>query len=425
MAPVSLALPSYVHAYGSVPFDEAYSSGYLNLPYPTGAGSGVSSYISQDDDWAGGIFEIGGRAYYGTNTSNNANVYLDYSGGAVMDGVAYDVRIYYWKTGSRQQWFAGGPGWLAFSFKAGGDGKTHLEMHFYQYGHCGDKNYEVTFRGVLRHDDVDGNSDSKEGYQYYAGHVGSWALSNTFVEFDSAGNFHGTIVNGEGDDPERMVVWCEVEGSPSNPLHFAYTTTSNSYGSGLNYWGARIFYVLQSDGKYSLPSGATMSNTHGSAIYGTYRYASAPSIARWQFDGWYHDSGMTSHTGATEVITGDKTVYGTYHRVVFDVYTSVSNGSITPTNTNINIGANHTVSYSPNSGYLLNSVVVDGSSVDINSYPDSYTFSNVQSDHSVAVTYAAPTAGKNMGFSLILKSTLWCSFSMPKFFSCFFSAIAV
>ena len=162
----------------------------------------------------------------------------------------------------------------------------------------------------------------------------------------------------------------------------------------MNYWGANIHYVIQSDGVYPLPAGATMSGSHGSAINGTYRYASAPSIYGWTFDGWYYDAARTQHVPATEVITGDKTVYGTYHRTIFAVNTAVTNGSITPSNSAVTIGTNYTVTYSPNSGYLLTSVVVDGTPVNIAQYPDSYTFSNIGADHSVSVTYVAPSAGK-------------------------------
>lgn len=395
------APPSYVHIYGQAPFDEAYSSGYINMPYPTGVGPGVSSkVIVADDPLTGGGFDwnIGGYVYYGSNTSKDGNIYIDYAGGAVMNGVPYDVRVYFWKTGERPRWLTSGGCHLIFAFNgADQNGQTHLEMHFYESGHCGDPSYETTFRGVLCHSDLDGSSESKEGYRYYSGHVGTWATSNTLVGFSNATNFYGTIVNENDNTPERQNVWCEVEGSPWAPLHLAYTTTAHGYGSGLNYWGARINYVLQSDGQYPLPAGAYMSDTHGSAINGTYRYAAAPIIDGWAFDGWYHDPGRTSHTGDTEVITGDKTVYGTYHRILFSVSTSVVNGSITPSNGRVNVGTNHVVGYSPNAGYLLQSITVDGTPVNISSYPGSYTFGNIQADHSISVVYVAPSASKTYG----------------------------
>ena len=91
---------------------------------------------------------------------------------------------------------------------------------------------------------------------------------------------------------------------------------------------------------------------------------------------------------------GTHTVDVKYKIKTFTISTSVTNGSITPTAV-VNWGTSKTVSYSPNAGYLLNSVTVDGSAVNITSYPDSYTFTNIKANHSVAVTYAKPTAGKS------------------------------
>ena len=394
------APPSYVSIYAETPFDEAYSSGYINLGADTRIGSGVKSTTigvgnsiigDHGSDWASGE-----QAHWGNNNSKQDNIWIDYFNGAVMNGVTYDVRIYFWAGGNRQRWITY-TDHLWFSQNQEGTGYDHMEMHFYEAGHAGDPAYERTFRGVMCLKDIDGNTERREQYRFYSGHVKSWAKSYTTVSFVNGGYFYGTKYTEDlpaGYDGAQEV-WCEVEGSASSPIHLEYGTTGGDYGSNLNYWGAHINYVLQSDGKYPLPSGATMSSVHGSAVYGTYRYASAPSIYGWQFDGWYNDSGLTSPTGATAVITGDKTVYGTYHRVIFGVSTTVTNGTITPTNNNISIGTNYTVSYAPNNGYLLSTVVVDGTSININSYPDSYTFSNIQADHTVAVTYAAPSASKS------------------------------
>ena len=90
---------------------------------------------------------------------------------------------------------------------------------------------------------------------------------------------------------------------------------------------------------------------------------------------------------------GTHTIDVRYKIKTFTVTTSVTNGSISPSET-VNWGTSKTVSYSPSSGYLLKSVTVDGSAVNISSYPSSYAFSNIQANHSIAVVYAAPTASK-------------------------------
>ena len=75
------------------------------------------------------------------------------------------------------------------------------------------------------------------------------------------------------------------------------------------------------------------------------------------------------------------------------VITSVENGTISPSQ-RAEQGANFTVTYAPNSGYLLHAVVVDGTYVNIASCMDSYTLYGALGTHTVHVVYSRPTAGK-------------------------------
>jgi hypothetical protein len=93
-------------------------------------------------------------------------------------------------------------------------------------------------------------------------------------------------------------------------------------------------------------------------------------------------------------VQGTHNIYVKYKIKTFQLNSSVSNGSITPSAV-VNWGTSKTFSYSPNSGYLLGSVTVDGSAVNIGTYPDSYTFSNVRANHSIDVTYISPSASKS------------------------------
>lgn len=72
----------------------------------------------------------------------------------------------------------------------------------------------------------------------------------------------------------------------------------------------------------------------------------------------------------------------------FTINTSVTNGNIT-NSSSIRSNMNSSVSYSPTNttDYVLDSVTVDGASVSISSYQSSYTFSNITSNHSIAVNY--------------------------------------
>ena len=81
-----------------------------------------------------------------------------------------------------------------------------------------------------------------------------------------------------------------------------------------------------------------------------------------------------------------------YVRVVYKPYyaitTSAVNGTITDNVTGIKAGENKTISYTPDEGYYLRSVVVNGESVDINTYPEEYAFTNIQKNNEIKVTFS-------------------------------------
>lgn len=71
----------------------------------------------------------------------------------------------------------------------------------------------------------------------------------------------------------------------------------------------------------------------------------------------------------------------------FRILTRVENGTITDDVTNIMAGSTETVNYSPDEGYELVSVTVDGEAVDIEAYPESYTFADIIDNHEIVVIY--------------------------------------
>ena len=87
-------------------------------------------------------------------------------------------------------------------------------------------------------------------------------------------------------------------------------------------------------------------------------------------------------------ITEDHTIEVEYWKPT--ITTKVKNGTITETS-DVDKGSNKTINYSPDSGYRLISVKVDGVSLDIDTYPNSYTFTNITEDHTIEVEYWKPT----------------------------------
>lgn len=73
--------------------------------------------------------------------------------------------------------------------------------------------------------------------------------------------------------------------------------------------------------------------------------------------------------------------------LVHSVTTSVENGTITDNNLEINEGDSYTVTYDCDEDHRLKSLLVDGESVDIAMYPGSYTFEDMQADHTIQVVF--------------------------------------
>lgn len=71
---------------------------------------------------------------------------------------------------------------------------------------------------------------------------------------------------------------------------------------------------------------------------------------------------------------------------LFDITTSVTNGTITPTETGISMGSSRTITWSPKSGYYVDSVVIDGVTQNSSKMESgTHTFSNIAADHDVKV----------------------------------------
>ncbi len=72
------------------------------------------------------------------------------------------------------------------------------------------------------------------------------------------------------------------------------------------------------------------------------------------------------------------------------------NGSITPIGTTtLNQGSTQSYTFTPNAGYLVDSVIVDGNKVDS---IQGYTFSNISANHSIRVTFKVDSNNVSMNF---------------------------
>lgn len=85
-------------------------------------------------------------------------------------------------------------------------------------------------------------------------------------------------------------------------------------------------------------------------------------------------------------IKDDQTINVKFKRV-YKINTSATGGTITSKITSIDKGETRTITYVPNTGYYLRRLTVDGTAVNLKTYPNSYTFSNITADHVIKAEF--------------------------------------
>lgn len=124
-----------------------------------------------------------------------------------------------------------------------------------------------------------------------------------------------------------------------------------------------------------------------------------PTRSGYDFTGWYADSSLSKKVTAL-TMDSDKTVYAgwtlktTGTTVIIDA-TAGSGGSISPSGAvQVTAGGSQTFTITPGRGYHIADVKVNGASVGA---VESYTFTNVQSNQTIAVTFSRNSSGGGDG----------------------------
>jgi hypothetical protein len=158
--------------------------------------------------------------------------------------------------------------------------------------------------------------------------------------------------------------------------------------------GEYLFFVLASTQSISSATiniggssaAMTKANTSKRGV-SSYRYVYAPGSAI--NPGALLSSGVSaSYSGlGTPTLTVSHGCVGSGSVTSYTITASAgANGTISPTgSTSVSSGGSQTFTFTPDSGYEVASVTVDGSAVTTAS---SYTFSNVTTNHSISVTFA-------------------------------------
>ena len=110
-------------------------------------------------------------------------------------------------------------------------------------------------------------------------------------------------------------------------------------------------------------------------------------LAKVEVDGKEVDKETYASSYAFENVREDHSIKVTYEINTYTITTYALNGTIDQSCT-VNWSDSKTINYKANEGYHLEVIRVDGKSIDLTKYPESYTFENVRENHDIKVTFA-------------------------------------
>ncbi len=319
--------------YGKDYFGEEYSNGYIRSCTSSDVirTSGVSIKTGKQILSTVSPYHVN-RSYY---TSNNTgkSAYIDYSKAArtiTSDGnpIWLDMRIYIWTNNANCNWMLAQSGLNIYNIFSRYIQHTTMEFHFYTMGHCGDINYEQSFKGVIQLSDF----DTCEGWAVHLGYnqiylqsgipvvyvaKGGKNSNNGNNPFETSGNASYTYFFGTRGNESTDNAWVEINSTKSSPFTITYGTRNADRGTPVGYTGTPVQYYIN----------GTLKDTYYCVPYGRYRLVDTSKIAgqvsNYTVDGWYTDANYT--TKASNGIAGTSTIklYGR----TFNNYTVKYNGN--------------------------------------------------------------------------------------------------
>ena len=184
----------------------------------------------------------------------------------------------------------------------------------------------------------------------------------------------GTGVTAVADAGYHFTGWSD--GSTSNPRTDAGVTADLTVTANFAINTYSLHYTAGSNGSLTGDASQTVDyGTDGTAV-------TAVADAGYHFTGW--SDGSTSNPRTDVNVTADITVTASFAINTYSITTSAGvNGSI-DASTNVDYGNDVTIHITPDAGYHVEDVLVDGSSAGA---VTSYTFNSVTTDHNISATF--------------------------------------
>ncbi len=309
-----------IGTYGKDNFGEEYSNGYIRNRTSADVIRTSSGIITKTGKQIGGVLsQVYNNYTFYTGSNTNKSEYIDYYEAARYinnngETIWLDMRMYVWTNNSSYPW-AIHTKYLGVQHAWNATQHTTMEFHFYAVGHCGEPEYEQSFKGVTCMSDL----DYPEGFLIYGGYnkcylqegipivsvlPGDMNSTNSRNPFDTSGTSSYTYFFGTRDNQITDNVWVEINSTINSPFKITYGSRGGSYSANLYYVGTSIEYYIDGalkDTLYCVP-------------YGSYKLINPSKMDNVQkgytIDGWYTDASCT--TKAENGIAGTSTikVYG-------------------------------------------------------------------------------------------------------------------
>ncbi|HMM06639.1 MAG TPA: InlB B-repeat-containing protein [Clostridiales bacterium] len=216
-----------------------------------------------------------------------------------------------------------------------------------------------------------------------------WEYAKFTIYFDANG--------GNCTTPSKTVVYSSTYGPLPTPTRAGYAFIGWYSASGelvsssspVQVTGDATVYAHWVTSGYTVyfdAGGGSCSPSSKTVDYNS-AYGTLPTPTRtgYTFAGWYTSTGMRVTSTSIVANAADITLTAKWNILYYSInVVNGENGSISPSGSSLSYGSSQTFTITPNSGYVVENVKVDGSNLGA---VTSYTFANIASNHTISATF--------------------------------------
>ncbi|MDR0833390.1 MAG: leucine-rich repeat protein [Candidatus Symbiothrix sp.] len=225
----------------------------------------------------------------------------------------------------------------------------------------------------------------------------TFKLKQYTITAQSGTGISSTTGSGTYNSGTTAIVGCTVQsGYTFDGWYEGSTKVSSNQSYGFTVTAARTLQaraIQNPPTQYIITtqSGTGISATTGSGTYNSGATATVGCTVQsgYTFDGWYESSTkVSSNQSYSFAVTEARTLQAKATQKTYIITTSAgANGTISPPNPTVTHGDNQVFTFTPNTSYEIDQVLIDGVNNTDAVSTGSYTFANVTASHTIAVSF--------------------------------------